>query len=115
MRRAITDAKQFTVLRLLDEYARTRGVPISKESIDAEFIAGLTESLRNHRENDILVHGFRIQTMFAYFAAALRGCKLITEEDSGDFFSSDDLKRPDFRVLPQDGEEFFVEVKNFNQ
>jgi hypothetical protein len=53
--------------------------------------------------------------MFAYFAAALGGCKVITEEDSGEFFvSAPDLKRPDFRFVANDGHEYLIEVKNFN-
>jgi hypothetical protein len=116
MNRPITDGKQFGILRMLDEYARAKGKTISDLSADDEFLKQIKESLRAHRDNDILLHGFRAQTMFAYFAAGLRGCKLITEEDMGDFYSDeDDLKRPDFRLLPYEGEEFFVEVKNFHQ
>jgi hypothetical protein len=54
--------------------------------------------------------------MFAYLAAALGSCKIIIEEDCGEFFvTSPDFKRPDFRILTDEGKEFFIEVKNFNQ
>lgn len=62
------------------------------------------------------MHGFRVQAMFAYVAAALGHCKLITEEDSGIFFDGvGDLRRPDFRVLIRDGSQFLVEVKSFRE
>jgi hypothetical protein len=46
----------------------------------------------------------------------LGGCKIVSEEDSGEFFSQEvAYKRPDFRILTNSDHEFFVEVKNFHQ
>ena len=60
------------------------------------------------------MHGLRIQSMFLYVGAALGGCAIITEVDRWEFYAlGSNLKRPDFRSLLNDGQEFFVEVKNF--
>jgi hypothetical protein len=54
--------------------------------------------------------------MFAHVAAALGKSQIITEEDSGVFFSSEeDIRRPDFRIVNNEGEEILIEVKNFRQ
>lgn len=54
--------------------------------------------------------------MFAYLAAALGNCKLISEEDAGIFFDGiGGLRRPDFRIVILDGSSFLVEVKNFHE
>jgi hypothetical protein len=114
MKKLMTDSKQFGLLRLLDEFAAATGVGLSDQAAPDEFIKGVSAALKEHRSNPILIHGFRAQTMFAYVASALGGCKIINEEDSGDFYVRDaGLKRPDFRVLSDEGREFFVEVKNF--
>jgi hypothetical protein len=116
MKRQPTDSKNFGALRTFDDFLRIQGLPISNATKDEEFLKALLETLRNHRANDALLHGFRAQTMFAYVAASLGACKIITEEDSGEFYVADqDFKRPDFRILTAAGQEFFVEAKNFYQ
>ena len=116
MKKVTTDSKQFGALRMLDQFLRSRGLSLSDTTAHGDFVKQLSAALREHRKNPALIHGFRGQTMFAYLAAALGHCKIITEEDSGEFFIiSPNLKRPDFRVLMDDGKEFFVEVKNFKQ
>lgn len=101
---------------MFDQFLRSQGLDFSNQSGDEEFITQLSTALRKHRSDPILVHGLRVQTMFAYVAAALGGCRIIVEEDAGEFFTAlSELKRPDFRILTHEGKEFFVEVKNFNQ
>jgi hypothetical protein len=115
MKRTSINPEQFG-LRLLDQFLQSEGLQLSDESADEKFIQRFSALMREHRRSDTRVHGLRIQTMFAYFAAALGGCKIISEEDSGELFvASGDFKRPDFRILTHEGDEFFVEVKNFNQ
>jgi len=101
---------------MFDEFAREKGIAISNQDGGGQFIEQLAVALKTHRETPTVVHGFRIQTMFAYVAAALGGCRIITEEDAGDLFvESPNFKRPDFRMLTTAGREIFVEVKNFDQ
>jgi len=111
-----TDPKRFGLLPALDHFSRSLGLALSDKNGLEQFVQHLSDTAAKHQKNQILIHGLRIQTMFAYFAAALGGCQIIQEEDSGDFFAaSDNLKRPDFRILLHTGQEMFVEVKNFNQ
>ncbi len=116
MQKLTTDSKLFGALRMLDDFVRGRDQGLLDQEGVEEFFKALRAKVRAHQANPALVHGFRAQTMFAYLAAALGGCKIITEEDSGDFYvANPDFKRPDFRILTHSGNEFFVEVKNFHQ
>ena len=115
MKRLSTDSKHFDILRQFAQFARARGHPISDDMQAEQFSPFMSEILNQHRSSPIMLHGFRIQSMFAYLAACLGGCKIITEEDAGDLFAdSSSIKRPDFRLLTHTGLEVFVEVKNFN-
>lgn len=116
MKKVTTDSKQFGILRMLDDFARMQGLPLSDQVGHEQFVKRLSDALKQHQANPVLVHGFRVQTMFAYLAASLGACRMITEEDAGEFYTdTPHLKRPDFRILTCDGAECFVEVKNFNQ
>ena len=116
MKRPITDSKQFNLVRMFDEFARQKGILFSDQEANNAFVEKVAEALSRHRQTPIVVHGFRAQTMFAYVAAALGGCRIITEEDSGEIFTDDaGLKRPDFRILTTEVLEAFVEVKDFDQ
>jgi hypothetical protein len=101
---------------MLDQCVQSVELGIADHKASDAFLKKLAAALQAHRKNPALVHGFRAQTMFAYMAAALGACKIITEEDSGEFYvASPDFKRPDFRILTNAGAELFVEVKNFHQ
>lgn len=116
MKRPITDSKRLNLVRMFDEFARQEGISFSDEEANNNFVEQVAAALGKHRQTPTVMHGFRAQTMFAYVAAALGGCRIITEEDSGDIFTDDAaLRRPDFRILTADGLEIFVEVKNFDQ
>lgn len=116
MKRHDTNHLQGAGLRLLGEFARSRGLSLSDESTQDQLLSELKETLSHTRKNPIRLHGFRVQAMFSYLAAALGNCKIITEEDSGIFFDAvGSLTRPDFRVITRDGLQFLVEVKNHHQ
>lgn len=113
MKRHIPDNKYFTLLRMLDEFAWSEGLSIDNEIACGKFIALLSDKVQEHRKNPTLVHGFRVESMFAHIAAALGELKIINEEDSGILFSIQEVRRPDFRVLSRSGDQYFIEVKNF--
>ena len=116
MEKVTTDSKHLNALRMLDDFLRAKGLSLSEPTGLDRFLKELSEILPKHKANTALLHGFRAQTMFAYFAAALGGCKIINEEDSGEFYlAAQGFKRPDFRLLPHSGQDFFVEVKNFHR
>ena len=99
---------------MFDEFARKEGLSIETEGTHDQFIQCISQTLQKHRKNPSLIHGFRVESMFAHVAAALGECQIINEEDSGIFFSIDrKLVRPDFRLLLRSGYQYLVEVKNF--
>lgn len=113
MRRISRDHPKFEVIRLLDRFARARGESIRDHSHQGEFLADLERHLRQNRDNNTLIHGLRVQAMFAYVASALGNCLIIKEEDAGEVFASDpDLCAPDFRIVTLHATEILVEVKN---
>ncbi len=102
-------------MRLLDRFARSRGTSLQDQSHQEAFVAELITQIETQKQRAILIHGMRIQTMFAYVAAALGNCRIIKEEDAGEIYVDEDLRVPDFRVATLDGEEFLVEVKNCHE
>ena len=81
-----------------------------------KFINKLREEFTRVKSNPIVLHGFRAQAMFEYVATSLGKCAIVKTEDAGGLHTKDhDIKVPDLRILLVDGQEFFVEVKNFYQ
>lgn len=108
--------QKYRLLRMLDDFAQSEGLSIKDEIASKKFIERLSEVVQKQRNDPIRVHGFRVESMFAHVAAALGKSKIITEEDSGEFFSSEkDIRRPDFRLVTNTGEQLLIEVKNFHQ
>src|SRR5262249_17682165 len=115
MKRISRDPQRFELMRIFDQYARSRGVDIQDPGIQAPLMEELHKQFEANRKNEILIHGLRIQTMFAFVAAALGTCRMIKEEDAGDCYSLDaQMRAPDFRIFTLDGHELLVEVKNCN-
>ena len=113
MKRISREHTKFDLMRLLDRYARSRDSAIHDEANQAAFLADLTRDFETNRSNEILIHGLRIQAMFAYVAAALGRCVVIKEEDAGEIYTSNSIMRaPDFRIVTTDGRELLVEVKS---
>ncbi len=115
MNRIDTDPSYFQLMKLYDNFIRSQGITLQDPSEDT-FLKAFNEILLKHKQRANLIHGFRVQALFAHMAAALGKCVFITEEDSGEFFSKyEDQKRPDFRIVTDDGNQFLVEVKNFHE
>jgi hypothetical protein len=116
MKRRDTNHTQGTSLRFLAEFARAHGLSINEESTQEQLLNVLEQTLSETRKNPIRLHGFRVQAMFSYLAAALGNCAVITEEDSGTFFDTvGTLTRPDFRLITLDHQQMLIEVKNHHQ
>lgn len=113
MKRIYRNHAEFDLMRLLDRYARSRGISIRDQANHAVFLSHLHQKLEQSRSRGTLIHGMRTQAMFAYVAAALGFCSAIKEEDAGDLYSLEpELCAPDFRIVTLDGQEILVEVKN---
>ena len=116
MKRHDLDPLNFQLLKALDEFARGHGSDISDVATHEGLIDSFRESIKTHVNHPARVHGFRVEAMFAHVVAAMNSVSLISEEDSGVLFdSAGNVKRPDFRIITKDGEQMFVEVKNFHQ
>ena len=114
MIRRDTENSGSNALRFLDDYAKSKGLAFTDEALPEEIMKTMAAEWRQHRDDPIRIYGSHTQSMFAYVAAALGKCEVITEEDAGMFFDrSGELGRPDFRIVTVSGDRFLVEVKNF--
>ncbi|WP_152032813.1 MULTISPECIES: hypothetical protein [Ereboglobus] len=101
------------LLRILGDSAYSHDTSLVDGPACGNFLSKIEGVLSEQKANPIRIHGQRVQSMFAYVAAALGKCKLILEEDAGMFFSEcEGINRPDFRIVTSEGTEFLVEVKN---
>ena len=113
MKRISRNPQKFDLMRIIDEYARSRGLDIRDQANQEALLAELEKQIEANRTNDILIHGLRIQTMFAFVAGALDTCRAIKEEDAGEFYSVEpEMRTPDFRIVTLESRELLVEVKN---
>lgn len=116
MRRRQRSSEKFDAIRLLDTLARARGIRLNQTSDQSTVLDALREVASQAPQNEILLHGARTQSMFAYVAGALGHCDIIKEEDAGELYSArTSIAVPDFRILTSEGDEFFVEVKNCHE
>lgn len=115
MKRITKESPKFDLMRLLDQYARRRGLNIRDETGQQAFLDDLVQQFKLHRNNEILMHGLRVQAMFPYVVAALDHCQFLKEEDSGEIYTlMDDVRAPDFRLVTRERLEILVEVKNYH-
>lgn len=76
----------------------------------------IRDQLQNVTDEESTLHGWRVQTLFEAVVASLGEVRLLKSEDAGDvYFSGQELKPPDFRIVTGDGDQVLVEVKNFFQ
>lgn len=100
-------------MRIIDGHARACGLDIRNQTHNERLLADLTAQIEQNRENDSLIHGLRVERMFAYVACALGACRAVKEEDAGELYAVDTAMRvPDFRILTVEKRELLVEVKN---
>lgn len=103
-------------LDLFRMVAHSEGYTLSDPESAKKFIDKLGEEFTKAKSNPIMLHGFRTQAMFEYVATSLGKCAVVKTEDAGGLHTTEpNINIPDFRILLIDGEEFFVEVKNFYQ
>lgn len=107
------NSEESIAIRLVDEHLRARNPKIDNPNDQPTILDTLTEAVSRVPQNEILVHGKRIESMFSDVASALGHCVAVKEADAGELFSmKTNIAIPDFRVLTLEGKEFFVEVKN---
>ncbi len=103
---------QAQAITLLDAVARSEGLKVGKQTTTQLVLTRIRELTQL---NPILMHGKRVEAMFAFVAAALGKCSAIREEDVGAVFAAEDVQPPDYRVVLLDGAELLIEVKNCHE
>lgn len=115
MKRLIRNPEKFEALEVYTAFSREHDYRLKSPEDTEKFLKQFGESLKASQENQILLHGKRMEACFGQIAAGLHGCKLIKTEDTGDVISNDaDIRLPDYRLVLKDGRQIFVEVKNSN-
>ncbi|MBM4301623.1 MAG: hypothetical protein FJ121_08850 [Deltaproteobacteria bacterium] len=113
MKRIDRNPERFEVIDLFEAMARKRGLKLNDPSSHKSFIDSVSNSLNSSKDNPIILHGRRVESMFEYVVAGLGNSILIKREDSGDVCAADpEIRPPDFRIVLDGGAEIFVEVKN---
>ena len=116
MKRIPNDPENFGALALYDAIGRKHGFDLGDDTSSDKFLGRVGKLLRQNRSDPILVHGQRVQSMFGYVAASMGKCAVIKQEDSGELYAVDTgLRIPDYRIVLDSGDRFFVEVKNCNK
>lgn len=103
------DPLHFSLIKSLDDFARKNGKCIRDNATQSELLKSMQLRLQEHLNHKARIHGFHVESMFAFVAATLGQCELISEEDSGTLYSrSGDLIRPDFRIVTQKADQFLL-------
>ena len=85
--------------------------PVSQNA----FIDRVRCSIENSKNSDIAIFGKRAEALFAYVAGALGRTALLKQEDTRTLYhSEDELLLPDYKLILDDGNSYFAEVKNFH-
>ena len=113
MKRIKRNPEKFEVIDLFTALGREHGYKLSVKEDVEDFIDRIGSSLKASQENPNLLHGKRVESLFAHVAGALGNCRLIKQEDSGEAFTTENnIQAPDYKVVLNDGSQYFIEVKN---
>jgi hypothetical protein len=113
LKRIKRNPEKFEVIDLFTALGREHGYKLSVEEDASDFIERIGSSLKASKDNPNLLHGKRVESLFAHVAGALGKCRLIKQEDSGDVFAAEQyIQAPDYKVILNDGSQYFIEVKN---
>lgn len=113
MKRLKRDPEKFDPIELYAAIGREQGYKLNAIDDHIDFVKRVGDSIKAASDNPALIHGKRIESMFAHVAGGLGYCRFIKQEDTGNVFSdNEELQAPDYRVVLKSGEQFFVEIKN---
>lgn len=113
LKRIKRNPEKFEVIDLFTAMGREHGYKLTVEGDADDFIERIGKSLKSSQENPTLLHGKRVESLFAHVAGALGNCKLIKQEDSGEAFTTEaNIQAPDYKVVLNNGKQYFIEVKN---
>ncbi|WP_339101302.1 hypothetical protein WKQ99_10235 [Pseudomonas atacamensis] len=113
MKRLPRNPLRFDPVELYTAISRDLDYKIEAETDHKDFLEKVGASLKTSVQNPNILHGKRVEALFAHVAGALDRCKFIKQEDSGAMFSDGkNLQAPDYSLILKDGRRFMVEVKN---
>jgi len=113
MKRISRQPERFGVLNLFAALAPAHNLSLADGASYERFLSLIKQSIETISKNPIILHGVRIQAMFAFVAASLGRVILLKEEDAGEIYTAHtNIRPPDFRLHLEDGQSFLVEVKN---
>ena len=84
LKRLNRNPEKFEPLELYDAIGRNLGYKLNVAQNRADFIKRIDESIKAASENSALIHGKRVEAMFAHVAGGLGQCAFIKQEDAGD-------------------------------
>lgn len=114
MKRKKRNPEKFDPVELFTAIGRDLGYTLDTDGDIGDFLDRVGKSLKASISNPAMLHGKRVEAMFAHVAGALGRCRLIKQEDAGAVFvNGDDLEIPDYRLVLTDGTALLIEVKNF--
>lgn len=114
MKRQNRNFEKFDVFELYSMFTSKYNLEINSPSSVDSFLENVKSNVLSSKDNSIVIHGKRIETLFAIVAGALGKVKIIKQEDGGKIYSQKDIKIPDYRIFLEDGNQILVEVKNFS-
>ncbi|EKS9844487.1 hypothetical protein QDD82_005339 [Burkholderia cepacia] len=113
MKRIARNPGKFEPLNLYTAIGREAGYQLGSEAHSQHFINEVKRSLEAGQRNPNMLHGKRVEALFAHVAGALGQCLMVKAEDAGDIFVADGaVKVPDYRLVLRDRSQLLVEVKN---
>ena len=113
MKRIARNPGKFEPLNLYTAIGREAGYQLGSDAHYQHFIKAVEKSLKAGQANLSMLHGKRVEALFAHVAGALGRCLIVKTEDAGDIFVADgDVKIPDYRLVLRDRSQLLVEVKN---
>lgn len=115
MKRLPRQPEKFDALELYSAMSRQLGYKVGVDGDIEDFQARVATSLKAALESPTMLHGKRVEAMFAHVLGALGSCRLVKQEDSGTAYaSSEEFEIPDYRVVTSEGVLLLIEVKNFH-
>lgn len=96
------------------QWAESTGIAdLSGIATDSDWPERLREGIAAAARNPALLHGLRVQNMFAAMLPSLGEVTLLKQEDTGPpIFSNRTMTPPDFRVILNSGVQYLIEVKS---
>lgn len=93
--------------------ARNNDYKIESTEDQEDFLSKIATSIKAAAEDQRLLHGKRVEALFAHVAGALGNCLLVKPEDNGGMVAVGvDVRVPDYSLVLRDGSRLMVEVKN---